>query len=145
MELVDKLLGITRRKQEKILGSLGVYGELKKEPFGPRHEDSLIAAVNNEKFLDILKKEKIKKVVALSRYTSDTSSYNELYIDIGEGVKIKTGVGTQDYSEERNLLTELFKMGFRYKPYEEPKGIKTENLGLGAWGVYIVEEPFLTI
>ena len=92
MEFVDRFFGIKRRRQAKLLSEMGILSGLKKELIGSELENALVGIVNNNQFLEILKSEKHDRVLSHLVNQSDTHQYHDLYIDIGEGIQIKTGV-----------------------------------------------------
>lgn len=129
MEFVERFLGTKRRKQEKLLTVMGISGELGKELVGPKFEDTPVVTVDNDQFLKILESGKHEKVLSHLVHQSDTHQYHELYIDVGEGVKVKTGVASIDYNGQRTLFSDLNEMSFKYNPKESKD----------QWGVYEVE------
>lgn len=129
MEFVDRIFGIKRRKQEKLLTEMGISGELRKELVGPEPEEASVMTIDNEKFLDILKSGEHEKILSHLVNQSNTHQYHELYMDIGEGVKVKTGVASIDYSGQRTLFSNLNEMSFKYSPKESKN----------TWSVYEIE------
>ena len=129
MEYIERLFGIKRRRQEKLLAEIEVGGKLKREFVGPEHEEASVVEIDNDHFLQILKSGEHEKVLSHLVHQSDTHQYHDLYIDIGEGILVKTGVASLDYSGQRNLFSDLHEMSFRYDP-EESKD---------RWGVYRTE------
>jgi len=129
MEYIERLFGIKRRRQERLLAEIGVDGKLKREFVGPEHEKASVVEIDNDQFLQILKSEEREKVLSRLVHQSDAHQYHDLYIDIGEGILVKTGVASFDYSSQRNLFSDLHEMSFRYDP-EESKD---------CWGVYRIE------
>lgn len=130
MEFIDKFLGVKKRRQESLLNTLGISGELRKELVGPGLEKAEVVQVDNAKFLESLKARGIKEVTSHLVARSDTHLAYYLYIDVDEGVKLKTMASSVDYSKERTLFSDLREMSFRYDP-EEIKG---------EWGVYKLKE-----
>ena len=126
MEFVDRFFGIKRRRQAKLLSEMGILSGLKKELIGSELENALVAIVNNNQFLEILKSEKHDRVLSHLVNQSDTHQYHDLYIDIGEGIQIKTGVASVDHDGQRNLFSDLDEMAFKFDPKESKAG----------WGVY---------
>lgn len=129
MEFVDRFLGFKRRRQEKLLIEMGISGELRKELVGPELENALVVRVENDQFLKILKSQEHEKVLSHLVNLSDIHQYHELYMDIGEGIKVKTGVACFDYSGQRNLFSDLYDMSFEWNPLKDDR-----------WSVYKVEK-----
>lgn len=118
MEFIDNFLGFKRGRQEKLLDKLEVEGEPRREFVGSDYEQGLVVEVNNDKFLEILKNEKKDRISRHLINQSDTHQSYEFYIDIGEGLRLKTSATSFDYSHERTLLTDLYEMSFKYDPVE---------------------------
>ena len=119
MEFFDNLLGFKRDRQGKLLSKLGVEGEPRREFVGSNFEQGLVVEVNNDKFLEILKNEKKDRISRHLINQSDTHQSYELYIDIGEGLRLKTAATSIDYSHERTLLTDLYEISFKYDPWNQ--------------------------
>ncbi len=130
MEFLERLLGIKRRKQEALLAEFGIEGELRRQLVGPELKEASVVKVENDQFLEILKSGGYDQVLSYLVNFSDTHLCHDLYLDIGEGVQIKTGVASIDYSQERNLFSDLHEMSFMY----DPEASKRE------WGVYKIVE-----
>lgn len=135
MEFVERFLGIKRKRQQRLISELGIDGELRKELVGPEYEDVAVAKVDNDQFLQILRSRKPAEVLSNVVHRSDTHVAYDLYIDIGQEVKVQTGVAQMDYSRERTLFNDLYEMGYRYKSIE-PK----TKMGQHNWGTYKIEE-----
>lgn len=127
MEFVDRFLGTKRRKQEKLLTEMGIKGELKEERVGLEHEVAQVVTVDNDQFLKILESGEHKIVLSHLANQSDTHLYHELYLDIGEGLKVKARVTAIDGSHERTLFSDLVEMSYK------PKKSKDK------WTVYEIE------
>ena len=135
MEFVEKFLGIKRRRQEKLLAEAGISGNLRKELIGPEYEEAAVVKVDNDQFLQLLQSRKPAEILSNIVHRSDTHVAYDLYIDIGLGVKVKTGAAQIDYSRERTLFTDLHEMGYKYK-IVEPKN----EWGVRGWAVYTIEK-----
>jgi hypothetical protein len=128
MEFVDRIFGMKRRKQEQLLAEIGISGELKNELVGPELENASVVTIDdNEQFLKILKSEEHKQVLSHLVNQSDTHQYYEFYIDIGEGIKAKTGVASIDGSTQRTLFSDLQEMS--YKPGKSRDNWITYEIG----------------
>ena len=132
MEFVERFLGIKRRRQERILTEAGISGELRKELVGPEYEATQVVTINNDQFLKLLQSRKPEEILSNIVNRSDTHVSYNLYADIGQGVKVKTGAVQVDYSHERTLFTDMHEMGYRYETIE-PKN----EWSVKGWGVYI--------
>jgi len=128
MEFIDNLLGVTRRKQEKLIAKFGISGEIRQElvGVGADQEEASVVEVKNDRFISILKGSKHEKILSHLVNQSDTHQYRELYLEIQKGVFIKTGVASIDYSQERTLLADLDDMTFKYN----------SEASKGNWSVY---------
>jgi len=130
MEFVEKLFVITRRKQEGLLARMGISGTLVKEVIGPMHETTLAVSVDNTQFAEILKSRLGEKVLRNTIMVSDTHATYDFYMDIGEGVTIKTPAVDTEYRDKRNVIDDLWEMSYR------PNDKKSE----GDWRVYEIEK-----
>lgn len=115
MEIFDKIFGVKRKKQEKLLGDLEVESRIVKGEFvGPDYEQADVVTINNDKFLKIVDSQKKKKFTSRIRNQDDTHIYREIFIDVGEDLKLKTGVDTKEHvTDQKTLLSVLFEKGFR--------------------------------
>lgn len=114
MEFVERVLGIKRRKQERALVEAGITGDIREELVGPEHKKAQVVRINNDQFRRLLQTRRPEEILSQVGNVSDTHVYHELYMDIGQGVKVKTGVSQIDYSKEMTLFGDLQKMGYKH-------------------------------
>ena len=115
MELTDRLFGKKRKRQENLLRDFGVEGNIKKNEFvGPDYKQADVVEIDNDKFLEILESQKKKRFKSHIRNQDDTHVYREFFLDVGEGLRLKTGVDTLEHvADQKTLLSDLFGKGFK--------------------------------
>lgn len=134
MEFVDKFLRITKRKQEGLLSELGIQGEAREEFFPPKGSKAAVVNVDNDDFLGVLRTKRYNEVISKLSMARDAEEFHWLFVDIGEGVLIKTGVYTPHYGGQKNLFSDLSVMNYKYHSIElDPKWWP-------GWGIYKKEE-----
>lgn len=135
MEFVERVLGITGRRQQRALTEAGVSGDLEEELIGPEYDKFQVAKVSKEDFKKLLQERKPQEILSHIGHVSDTHVYYDLFMDIGQGVKIKTGATQIDYSDEWTLFHDLQEMDYRHHSIE-PR----HEHGDTKWAVYNLEK-----
>ena len=76
MEFIDRLFGITRKRQEReqsrLISELGIQGERRKELVGPEYEDVTVVKIDNDQFLQLLQSKKPVEVLSNVVHVSDS-------------------------------------------------------------------------
>jgi hypothetical protein len=133
-QFFEKVFGIRSKKQEGLLTSLGLTGQIERDDYvGPDFRKGDTLNLKPTVFLKVIQKRNIQIITAEAGRGDDTYIPYKVFAKIDEdlGLYIKTGATKLLYpapmtDEYQSLFSKLYELGFRW----DPKSHK-EN-----WSVY---------